>query len=83
MSFETDHFIFYFHKETERSAIEASKVAELIYKPVTDLYNFYPKSKTSIIIKDTHDYSNGMAMFFDNKIVLVYLLLFYLSFLRR
>ena len=68
MSFETEHFIFYFHKETERSAIEASKVAELIYKPITELYDFYPDSKTSIIIKDTNDYSNGAAMFFDNKI---------------
>ena len=68
MSFETEHFIFYFHKETARSAIEASKVAELIYAPVTDLYGFYPSSKTAIIIKDTDDYSNGAAMFYDNKI---------------
>ena len=68
MSFETEHFIFYFHKETARSAVEASKVAELIYAPVTDLYGFYPSSKTAIIIKDTDDYSNGAAMFYDNKI---------------
>ena len=55
MFFETEHFVFYFHKETERSAIEASKVAELIYKPITDLYNFHPNSKTAIIIKDTDE----------------------------
>ena len=67
-SFETEHFIFYFHKETERTALEASKVAEIIYNPVTSLYDFYPEDKTSIILKDTDDYSNGAAMFFDNKI---------------
>ena len=66
--FETEHFIFYFHEETERTAIEASKVAELIYKPVTDLYGFHPKTKTSVILKDVNDFSNGMAMFYDNKI---------------
>ena len=67
-SFETDHFVFYFHEGTERSALEASKVAELIYEPVTSLYDYYPKTKTAIILKDTDDYSNGAAMFFDNKI---------------
>ena len=67
-SFETEHFVFYFHKETKRTAIEASKVAEIIYEPVTSLYNFHPDSKTSVVIKDTNDYSNGMAMFYDNKI---------------
>ena len=66
--FETEHFIFYFHEETERSAIEASKVAELIYGPVTDLYDFHPPAKTSVILKDVNDFSNGMAMFYDNKI---------------
>ena len=67
-TFETENFVFYFHEGTERSALEASKVAEIIYEPVTSLYDFYPSSKTSIILKDTDDYSNGVAMFFDNKI---------------
>ena len=67
-SFETEHFVFYFHEGTERSAIETSKVAEIIYEPVTALYDFYPDSKTAVILKDTDDYSNGMAMFYDNKI---------------
>jgi len=67
-TFETEHFVFYFHEGTKRSAIEASKVAEIIYEPVTSLYDFHPTSKTSIILKDTDDYSNGVAMFYDNKI---------------
>ena len=44
--FETEHFIFYFHKETERSALEAKKIAEIIYDSVTSLYNFYPDGQT-------------------------------------
>ena len=65
---ETEHFYIHFHKETERSAREASLVAENIYGPITSLYQFEPNSKTHIIIKDTDDISNGAAYFYDNKI---------------
>ena len=67
-TFETEHFVFYFHKGTERSANEAAEIAEKIYKPITDLYQFHPNSKTSIIVKDTDDIANGAAYYFDNKI---------------
>ncbi len=39
-----------------------------MYHPITDLYDFEPDSKTHIIIKDTDDYSNGAAYYYDNKI---------------
>ncbi len=67
-SFETEHFIIHFHKETENTAREAASVAEHVYKPITDLYNYEPPEKTHIIIKDTDDYANGAAYSFDNKI---------------
>ena len=66
---ETEHFSIHFHTETERSAREAARVAEYVYSPITTLYQFEPNSKTHIIIKDTDDYSNGAAYFYDNKIV--------------
>ena len=65
---ETDHFFIHYHDETYRSATEASIIAEKIYKPVTELYEFEPESKTHIIIKDTDDMSNGSAYYYDNKI---------------
>ena len=65
---ETEHFLIHFHRETERSAREASIVAEHVYGPITSLYQFEPDSKTHIIIKDTDDISNGAAYFYDNKI---------------
>ena len=67
-TFETEHFIFHFHDETENTAREAATVAEYIYKPITDLYDYEPPEKTTIIIKDTDDYANGAAYSFDNKI---------------
>ena len=67
-SIETEHFFIHFHDETERSAREAATVAESVYKPITELYQFEPDSKTHIIIKDTDDYANGAAYYYDNKI---------------
>ena len=66
--FETEHFIFHYHNETERSCREAATVAESIYFPVTQFYDFEPDSKTHIILKDTDDYANGAAYYYDNKI---------------
>tara|TARA_Y100001970_G_scaffold124989_1_gene154780 strand:- start:7501 stop:10494 length:2994 start_codon:yes stop_codon:yes gene_type:complete len=67
-TFETDHFIFHYHEGTENTVSEAAFVAEKIYKPITDYYDFRPKTKTVIIIKDTDDISNGTAFYYDNKL---------------
>ena len=65
---ETEHFKIHFHQGTERSAREAAEVAEYVYEPITDLYDFKPDKKTEIVIKDVDDYSNGAAYFFENLI---------------
>ena len=65
---ETEHFKVHFHQNTERSAREAAYIAEYIYPHVTALYDFEPDSKTEIIIKDIHDYSNGSAYYYNNQI---------------
>ncbi len=65
---ETEHFIVHYHDETERSAREAAAVAELVYPNITAVYNYEPPAKTHLIIKDTDDYSNGAAYYYDNKI---------------
>jgi hypothetical protein len=67
-NFETEHFIFYYHEGTERTVSEAAYVAEKIYKPITDYYNYKPTTKTSIVIKDTDDIANGTAYYYDNKL---------------
>ncbi len=67
-SFDTEHFKIHFHKGTKRSALLAAKIAEEIYPHVTGLYNYEPKNKIHFVIKDTDDYANGAAFFFDNKV---------------
>ena len=69
-TFETEHFIFHYHEGTERTVSEAAFVSEKIYKPITDYYDYRPKDKTTIVIKDTDDIENGTAFYYDNKFLL-------------
>ena len=65
---ETEHFVIQYHNGLNRTPKLVAKVAEEIYLPITSLYKFIPDSKVYIIIKDTDDYSNGAAYYYDNKI---------------
>jgi len=67
-TFETEHFIFHYHEGTEKTVNEAAYVAEAIYAPITDYYDYRPETKTTIIIKDTDDIANGTAYYYDNKL---------------
>ena len=67
---ETEHFLIHYHDETHRSAKETAAISEKIYGPITTFYEFEPGSKTHIIIQDTDDASNGMAYYYDNKIII-------------
>jgi Tol biopolymer transport system component len=68
LSFTTEHFVVHFHQGTYRTASLVGEIAEDIYLPVTNLYHYRPDGKIHFIIKDTDDFSNGGAFFFDNKI---------------
>ncbi|MGD9487712.1 MAG: hypothetical protein AB7W47_06800 [Calditrichaceae bacterium] len=67
-TFDTDHFTVHFHQGTRQTAFIVAKIAEDIYPHITGLYNYRPKGKIHFIIKDTDDYSNGGAFFFDDKV---------------
>ena len=67
-TFETEHYFVHFHQGTRRTAELVGKIAEDIYMPVTSLYDYQPSGKIHFIIKDTDDYSNGGAYFFDDKV---------------
>ncbi len=66
-TFKTEHFHFYFHQGTKRTALLSAKILEEIYSPVTELYNYQPKDKIHVVFKDADDYANGGAYFFDDK----------------
>ena len=65
---ESDHFLVHFQEGNRKSALSISAIAEEIYMPVTSLYDYAPSKKTSIVLRDRQDISNGAAYFFDNKI---------------
>jgi Tol biopolymer transport system component len=67
-SFETEHFVVHFHQGTQRSAVVIGKIAEDIHPHLTRLYDYHPKDKIHFVVRDTDDYSNGGAFFFDNKV---------------
>ena len=65
---ETNYFSIHFQEGSEWSAQHSATIADSIYIPITDLYNYTPDRKISIILRDREDFSNGAAFFFDNKI---------------
>lgn len=76
---ETEHFFVHYHDNPlseldsnftgpERTARVIAKIAEEIHDPVTALYQHEPNSKVHFVVRDTEDYSNGGAYYYDNKI---------------
>ncbi|MCX7877266.1 MAG: hypothetical protein N2510_01345 [Ignavibacteria bacterium] len=65
---ETEHFYIHYHDGTERTAKLTAKIAEEIYGPITSLYNYKPKDKTSWIINDESDISGGATDYYGNRI---------------
>jgi hypothetical protein len=67
---QTEHFEVHYHEGAEWTARQVAEVAEEVHKPLCDLYQFEPDLPVHFIIKDTDDYANGAAFFFDNKVEL-------------
>ncbi len=67
---ETDHFKIHFYSDTEMLAREAAGILEYVYPYITDLYQYEPKKKTDLIFTDTEDVANGVAYYYDNKMII-------------
>jgi len=65
---ETEHFKVHYHEGAERTARTVAQIAEDIYKPLTDFYDWRPDGLVHFIIKDHDDTSNGAAFYYDNKV---------------
>jgi Tol biopolymer transport system component len=63
----TEHFDVHYHEGAEWTAEQVAQIAEEIYPYITGLYNYEPK-RTNFVIKDTEDYANGAAYFYDDKV---------------
>jgi len=63
----TEHFRVHYHQGAEWTAGQVAQVAEEVYPFITALYDYEP-GIVDFIIKDTEDYANGAAYYYDNKI---------------
>ena len=66
--FETEHFRVFYHQGLENAALKAGKIAEEAHGPITSLYDYEPKEKVRIVLKDYDDYANGAAFFYHDTI---------------
>ncbi len=67
---ETDHFKIHFYTDTEILAREAAGILEYVYPFITELYQYETKEKTHLTFTDTEDIANGVAYYYDNKMVI-------------
>ncbi|MDD5362953.1 MAG: biopolymer transporter Tol [Ignavibacteria bacterium] len=65
---ETQNFTVSYHTGAQRTAQTISKIAEEIYGPITDLYNFKPKEKVNFVVNDLSDIANGATDYYGNRI---------------
>lgn len=66
-TFESKYATVLYHDPLEKMAKRMAAVYDSVYVPVCEVYQYYPARQT-LILKDTDDYSNGAAYFFDDKI---------------
>ncbi len=65
---KTPHFEIHYHQGAEWTAEQVAKIVEEINGPITGLYQYEPDYPVHFIIRDTHDYANGAAYFYENKV---------------
>lgn len=65
---ESNHFLVHFQDGNEQTAQVSAEIADSVYTPITELYEYQPEKKISIVLRDREDYANGAAFFFDDKI---------------
>ncbi|MFH1761570.1 MAG: hypothetical protein ABIA63_10770, partial [bacterium] len=63
---ESRNFDVIYHDGLRDLALNISSIAEEIYEPIIEFYDFKPASKTAITVKDDYDYTNGYALYFEN-----------------
>ena len=64
----TPHFQVHYHQGAEWTAQQVARIAEEVNGPITALYDYEPDYPVHFIIRDTDDYANGAAFFYENKV---------------
>jgi Tol biopolymer transport system component len=69
-SMETENFVIHYHDGSQRTALVIAKIAEEVHPKVTEVYGYAPDTKFHFIVKDTDDYANGAAYYYNNKMLI-------------
>ena len=64
----TPHFDVIFHQGLDSLAVEAGRIAESLYGPITQDLGIEPRGRTPLILSDVDDLSNGIANPLDHTI---------------
>ncbi len=70
-TFETPHFIWYYHDGLEPVAREAAAIGEQVYEPVTRSFAHRPHRKTEMVLSRQDDIVNGLTMPWDRVYIWV------------
>lgn len=65
---ESEHFKIIYHQGLGNFANRVAEAAEEAFGPVTQLYDYLPKDKVRIILKDVDDSGYGVAYYYHNTI---------------
>lgn len=60
---KTEHFVIHYYDDVAWTAAKVAKAAEEIYPTVTGIYDYKPRHRTHIVVRDDEDTSNGFAVF--------------------
>ncbi len=66
-TFSTEHFDVHFHEGAAYTAQRVAEIAEEVYPHITGLYGYEP-GRVNFVIRDSEDYANGAAYYYDNKV---------------
>ena len=67
-SIETEHYYVHYHQNESRTASLVAKIAEDVYHPITELYQYEPDTRIHFVVRDHEDNANGAAFYYDNKV---------------
>ncbi|MCG8605204.1 hypothetical protein MJD09_09425, partial [bacterium] len=65
----TDHYNIYFSPNAKETARRVAEIAEDVYAPLTTAFNAFDElPRIHIIVHDDVDFSNGFALYYQNKV---------------
>lgn len=67
---ETSHVTINYYDKTEAAVYAAWKIAEEVYVPLAELYNYKPAQKMSLSLAEYEDFSNGFAEWLTGSIMI-------------